>query len=204
MRLVPTTETGFSKEISMPERPLHPDAVDLEAAFFAQENERLLKRLREKAEREEQREALREVLKSDDEEHLEHLLDLGVRAETALAVTLIPLAVVAWADGKLEDREREAITKAAEERGIEPGSPAHQLLDTWLSKKPTARLVEMWKQYVRTIFAQFDETEQKNAKEEMLGTARAVAEASGGFLGLTSKISAAEKAALEDLESTFD
>ena len=188
----------------MPERPLNPDAVDLEAAFFAQENERLLKRLREKAERDEQREALRAVVKSDNDEHLEHLLDLGVRAETALAVTLIPLAVVAWADGNVESREREAITKAAEERGIEPDSPAHQLLDTWLSRKPSDQLVEMWKKYVRTIFAQFDENEQKTAKEEMLGTARAVAEASGGFLGLTSKISAAEQAALEDLESTFD
>jgi hypothetical protein len=37
MRLVPKIRTGFPKEISMPERPLNPDAVDLEAAFFAQE-----------------------------------------------------------------------------------------------------------------------------------------------------------------------
>jgi tellurite resistance protein len=188
----------------MAQRPLNPNAIDLEAAFFAKENERLLRNLREKSEREDQREALRVVIHTTDESYLDHLLDLGIRAETALAVTLIPLAVVAWADGEMDPPERAAILRAAEERGIAPDTPARQLLETWLSHKPGDQLVESWKRYVRTISSDLDDTERALAKQRMLGMARDVAEASGGFLGLTSKISAVEREALEDLERTFD
>jgi len=39
--------------------------------------------------------------------------------ETVLALQLVPLAAVAWADGKIEPREREAVLKAAAAQGIE-------------------------------------------------------------------------------------
>src|SRR5262245_66606265 len=101
---------------------LHDAGKSLEDAFFAKENARLLDQLRAKAKRDERRKALREVIQIQDEGLVDHLLDLGIGPETVLAVTLIPLAMVAWADGSIEPKEREAIQRAAAEKGIGPDS----------------------------------------------------------------------------------
>ncbi|HEY6507232.1 MAG TPA: hypothetical protein VIY56_04415, partial [Vicinamibacterales bacterium] len=92
----------------------------LEEAFFAKENARLLEQLRAKAKQDERRKALRDVIQIQDEGLVDHLLELGLGPETILAVTLIPLAMVAWADGAIEPKEREAIQRAAAEKGVVP------------------------------------------------------------------------------------
>ncbi|MBW2707019.1 MAG: hypothetical protein JRD84_12020, partial [Deltaproteobacteria bacterium] len=99
-------------------------AQTLEREFFAKEDERLLEKLRKK----EKREALRELVPVEDDAFLERLIELGISPETVLALMLVPLTAVVWADGKLEDREREAIIKAAEENGISQGTAEYQLL----------------------------------------------------------------------------
>jgi hypothetical protein len=109
---------------------------------------------------------------------------------------------VAWADGEIQDEERRAILRAAAERGIAPGSINHQLLDNWLRRQPTPVLIEAWKHYARALLGQLGPEEQRVMRERTIGSARAVAEAAGGFLGLGS-ISAVEKATLQDLESAL-
>ena len=104
---------------------INPDAKALEEAFFAEENARLLVQLRKKTALEERRAALREVVLIQDEDYLHHLMELGIRPSTVLALSLVPLMAVAWADGKLDDRERDAVLKAAETRGVAPDSPGH-------------------------------------------------------------------------------
>jgi tellurite resistance protein len=187
----------------MVQHPLNPDARDLEEAFFADENRRLLEKLRERAEREQRRAALRLVLRVEDDALADTLLDLGIGPETALALTLLPLLAVAWADGKIEPREREAVLRAAEQEGIEKGTPARELLESWLGSPPSAHILGLWKRYVRVLWQKLGEPERRALRERMSGTARQVAEASGGLLGLTSRISAAERAVLEDLEHTL-
>jgi len=54
------------------------EAKDLEEKFFAKQNERLLRELREKAKVEEKRKALQAVVKVKDPTIIEHLLELGV------------------------------------------------------------------------------------------------------------------------------
>jgi hypothetical protein len=142
------------------------------------------------------------VLPNANEAFLDHLLDLGVGSETALAVTFLPLAMVAWADGNVAVREREAILRAAEERGVAPGTPARQVLESWLARKPGPALVEAWQKYVASLGSDLSLEERGVVRERLLGLARGVAEAAGGFLGVA-KISAAEKAMLEDLERTL-
>jgi hypothetical protein len=178
---------------------LKTQANDLEGAFFARENERLLRELREKAKLEDKRNALKAVVKSTDETIIDHLVELGVGPESILAVGLVPLAAVCWADGRLEDKERNAILKAASERGLEPGSANYTMLEVWLKEKPDSRLMEAWKKYARGIWEQLTEQERVVMRESILGKAREIAEAAGGFLGLQS-ISAQEKAVLEELE----
>ena len=182
------------------ERPLNPDARSLEEAFFAKKNAELLEKLREKARLEERRQAMREVVPNADDALVDHLLDIGLNPETVLALVLVPLVVVAWADGTIDPRERTALLKAAEERGVAPGSVARQLLEGWFEQRPAPRLLEAWKRYARAVWGTLEETQRRAVHVRMIELARGVAEAAGGFLGLGSKISPAERAVLDDLE----
>ena len=173
----------------------------LEDAFFAKEDARLLEQLRAKVTRDERRKALRDVIMVEDEGLVDHLLDLGINPETVLAVTLIPLAMVAWADGSIEPKEREAIQRSAAEKGILPGSVAEKVLNTWLTDPLGADLVDTWRRYIQTIWPSLTPHERAEVRKMGLDRARAVAEAAGGFLGLGlgSRISVQEKAVLDDL-----
>jgi tellurite resistance protein len=181
------------------ETSLHGAARALEEAFFARENARLLEQLRAKAQREERRKALREVIRIPDEQLVDHLLELGLGPETVLAVTLVPLAMVAWADGAVQPKEREAILRAAEDNGIAPGSIARQLLDGWLTQPPSAELVDAWRRYVAAIWPSLSQGEHEEIRRSGLERARTVAEAAGGFLGLGSRVSAKERAKLDEI-----
>ncbi len=175
------------------------DGVDLEEAFFAKENARLLQEMRTKTAKEERREMLRGVLRIQDEAFLDRLILLGVGPETAMALRLIPLVTVAWADGHMDDREREAILSAAREQGLVAEDMARQVLKDWLEQKPDPRLLSLWKDYVGHIWNHFTDDEKLQMRQNLLTTAEEIANAAGGFLGL-SKISAAEKEVIEDLQ----
>jgi hypothetical protein len=183
----------------MERHPLNPDARNLEEAFFAEEDRRLLQRLREKKEHEARLAALREALPNADEAFLERLLALGIGPEMALAVVLVPLAMVAWADGDVAPSERQAVLRAAEERGVLPGTPARGLLESWLSRRPGAPLQDAWKSYVRGVMLHLGEEDRRDVRERLSGMAHDVARAAGGFLGLA-KISAAERAVLDEID----
>ena len=174
-------------------------ARTLEKEFYAKEDVRLLEKLRKK----EKREALRELVQVEDDAFLERLIELGIGPETFLALTLVPLIAVAWADGILDKREREATIKAAEENGISPGTAGHQLLETWLSRRPDRELFESWKSYVRGIWETFTDEERRQMRKTTLDWALAVAESSGGFLGLISKVSPAERAVIKEVENVL-
>ena len=134
---------------------------------------------------------------------LDRLLELGVSAETVLALTLVPLVRVAWADGSLDAREREAVARAAAERGLTEGTPGHRMLTAWLTAPPDSTMVEAWQQYMRGIWPSLAEPERAELRDYMLGLARGVAEAAGGFLGLGPKVSSAEAAVLKEIEAAL-
>ena len=175
----------------------------LEDSFFQKQNEKLLAKLRAKDERENQRSALAEVMKLQDEGLLDHLIDTGIRAETWLAISLVPLVEVAWADGQIDEKEREAILNAAAERGIEADSDARQMLDAWLAMRPGPQLREAWAAYIETIKGILNDAARETLRNEILEQSRTVAEAAGGLLGIGPRISKAEKRVLEELSGAF-
>jgi hypothetical protein len=178
----------------------NPDAVDLEEAFFAQQNAQLLERLRAKAERAERHALLRSVVGVQDEEFLDRLLALGITPERALVLRLTPLVFVAWADGTVEPKEREAILQAATRHGLAAEDVAQEVLGDWLVRKPDPRILEMWKTYIRSVWTKFTPDEQAQMRDNLLATTREVAKAAGGVLGIKS-ISAAERKILDELEA---
>jgi len=178
------------------------EAIDLEEAFFAKENARLLREMRAKTETEERRAMLQRVVGIQDEAFLDRLILLGIGPETAMALRLIPLVTVAWADGHMDDRERDAILSAAREQGLVAEETAQQVLRDWLEQKPDPRLLSLWKDYVGHIWSHLSDDERLQMRQTLLTTAEEVASAAGGFLGL-SKISAPEQEVLEELKSVL-
>ena len=138
----------------------------------------------------------------DDARVLEKMVSLGIKSDTLTALTLVPLVRVAWADGTLDDKERKAILKAAEDAGIYAGSHGYLLLDKWMVEPPTDALYETWTDYVRTLKQSLAPDEVGAVRDQMLGRARKVAESSGGFTrkGATST---EETNALSKMEKLF-
>ena len=135
---------------------------------------------------------------------LGQLVDLDVSSETLAALSLVPLIAVAWADGSLDAKERQAVLAAAEQLGLETKHPGYQLLERWLKQKPDKKLLAAWKGYAATLSQTLSEAAKEALKEELLGRGRAVAEAAGGLLGFGNKVSKSEQAVLDDLERAFD
>jgi len=176
---------------------------ELEEKFFAERDQELLRQLREKAASRDRKKALAEASGIDDEDLIEQLDRFEVSGETLTALSLVPLVAVAWADGSVDAKERRAVLDAAEQAGMERGHPGYPLLAQWLEQKPDAELLAVWKGYVATLSQTLSETAKTALREDLLGRARAVAEAAGGLLGLGGKISRSEQAVLSDLERAF-
>ena len=175
----------------------------LEDAFFLKEDRKLIEKYQQMKKMEETRQRLSEVSGIRDEAILKKLVDLKIHAETVAALALVPLIEVAWADGDVDENEKKAILNAVEKTGVAQGGVEYELLERWLSHKPDAALLDAWAHYLRGLSAQCTPAECGELKDELLSRVRAVAEASGGFLGFGSKISDEERAVLEKLETAF-
>ncbi|PYM24330.1 MAG: hypothetical protein DMD78_09185 [Candidatus Rokuibacteriota bacterium] len=126
----------------------------LENEFFRREDQRLIARLAELKAAVANREALAKASGISNPAVLDKLLELGIRAETVAALSLVPLVEVAWADGKLDPKERQAILDHLPNAGIAAGSTAHGLLQAWLERPPDRKLLDAWTQLVKGISAQ--------------------------------------------------
>jgi hypothetical protein len=176
----------------------------LEEQFFTKHNEKLRQQLRESQEKQARREALASVAGDAHPEVLDKLVELGISPETWAALEIVPLIEVAWADAKLDEKERGAVIKAAEANGIAVDSPSHDLLEDWLTHRPDARLLAAWGEYIVGLCADLEPAQKEALRDEILGRARTVAEAAGGFLGLGNKISREEEVVLQQLAKPFE
>ena len=176
----------------------------LEEQFFTKHNEELRQKLQKSQEKQANREALAHVAGDTHPEVLDKLVELGIGPETWAALEIIPLVEVAWANAQVEAKERSAILAAAEANGIETGSPSHDLLEGWLTHRPDARLLATWGEYIVGLCAGLDPSQKSALRDEILGRARTVAEAAGGFLGLGNKISPEEEVVLQQLAKPFE
>ncbi len=175
----------------------------LEDSFFAKQNQKLLEKLRAEQAKREARTGLAQVAGISDPAVLDKLVELGIRPDTWAALSLVPLVEVAWADGKLEPKEREAVLSAAEANGIASGSASFELLESWLRARPGGQLLQAWGEYMVGVCSSLDEGERAALRDQILGRARAVAEAAGGLLGLINRVSPQEETVLAELEKPF-
>lgn len=175
----------------------------LEDSFFDKQDKALMQKLRQQRESEARRDALAAASGIRDAAVLDKLVASDISPETLAALALVPLVAVAWADGTVEPKERDAVLAGAEQTGIEKRDVGHALLEGWLAERPGDELLEAWREYVRGLHGTLDAVALAALKRDVLARARAVAEAAGGFLGLGRKVSSEEEAVLEDLERAF-
>jgi len=174
----------------------------LEDQFFQKETDKLLKKLKATFEQEVTAEGLKAATGITNPELLERLIGLQVRGETMAAFWLTPLIEVAWADGKIDLRERALILDAARQTGIDKSSPAHDLLEESLHKHPTEERRKVWRAYAKDLASRLDANERRITREDLLKRTRAVAEVSGGILGM-GKVSANEQKVLDAIAECF-
>ena len=131
---------------------------------------------------------------------LEQLRAIGVCAESMDALALAPLVAVAWADGAIAVREREAIREAARAEGLSPAARA--LLEVWLEAPPDPRLLSVWESHLAASVAGAPAERRHELRERLRSRALGVARAAGGFLGI-GRVSNGESLVLARIERAF-
>lgn len=174
----------------------------LEESFFAKQNAKLVEKLRSERAQAERVQALKSASQINDLQLLQSLVDLGLDAASWAALSLAPLVEVAWADGAISPKERDAILAAAADQGVAPGSPGRALLESWLDTRPQASLFAAWGEYATVLAAKLGTAERAALRSEIVERARRVAQSAGGMLGIAS-VSDAEKRVLAALEKPF-
>jgi hypothetical protein len=193
----------FPAEETMSKDQLGDRGKAMEESFFAMENEALRQRLRESEETKTKKQALSAASGVTDDGLLDRLVALNLQGEMLAALSLVPLVVVAWADGRIDNGERTAVLSAAEEAGLSKHEVSYQVLEQWLADPPPPEMLIKWKAYIEALSVALNEEARQALRITLLGRARGIAEAAGGFLGIGSRVSKAEKAVLGELERSF-
>lgn len=175
----------------------------LEGAFFQKKDRELLQRLREECAAEDKRAALSRSSGITDDQVLQRLVELEIEPASFASFAMLPLIQVAWADGKMQSAEREAILSAAEQTGIARDTTPFEVLESWLEESPGEDLYEAWKLYAARLKDSLEAAEVSSLQNRVLGRAREVAEAAGGILGFGNKVSDEEAEVLEQLAAAF-
>ena len=175
----------------------------LEQQFFHNQDAALLAALKEKKEAAAHRAALAEASSITDDAILSRLVELDIHANTLAALTLVPLVAVAWADGRMEEKERDAVLAAAGEHGVAQGTASWDLLNGWLDSRPAPAVLEAWKEYMGAIVATLDHAARKTLQDQILTRAKEIADAAGGVFGFGDKVSPGEQRMLDELRAVF-
>ncbi len=180
------------------------NAKTLEDHFFLQRDKKLIEELRQIEKMKETKKVLAKVSGITNDDVLQKLVDLNIRPEIVATLALVPLIEIAWVDGKIDEEEKEAVLEAASQSFVSKDSPDFDLLRQWMEHKPDPKLLEAWKHYIKGLCVELTDHQKNALKKDLIGHARKIAEATGGILGLGSKISKSENQMLTKLESAFD
>jgi len=176
--------------------------ISLEEEFFRKQNAELVEKMRSTQARDSVRTQMSAVVGVDDPALIDQLLEHGVTPATFAALSLAPLVAVAWADRRLEDKEKKAVLDEASSSGVQAGSAEYGLLEGWLAQEPPASLMTTWSAYARSLSESLGDEQRREFCEAILGRANAVANAAGGFAGRGKK-SPEEQRVLDSIESAL-
>jgi len=166
-----------------------------EGSYFLRRDIHLRRQLRQKME---QRAAemtakadIAQGLGAGDEHLVERLHELGIDGEQARVLYLVPLVLVAWADGKVSDDERLAIGGLLETHRVSPGTPAARFIGSLLDEAPDPTLAEVLLELIHQLLAA-----KGLHPHSLIEACEYVAEASGGAFGFGDPVSSQERQAI--------
>ena len=200
-RQTPATTYGRSGGV-MAKDIFHDRERAEEAAYFSQQDAKLIEKLRTRAKLGEIARALAEKLQVDDPALLDRIMKLGVTLDTGAAFILAPLVDVAWADGHVSEPERHAILQVAQDRGVAPGSADMNQLLNWLSVRPSDVLLQAALEAIKLGLSVLPRDEAEKRITMMVQTCELVAESSGGLarlLRLGHGVSRQERSVLDEI-----
>jgi hypothetical protein len=175
-----------------------------EEDYFRRKEQELIDKLRKRAVAEAHRKGLAEAVGLESEQIVDVLSEMGFDRATVVVLFLVPLLEVAWSDGSISDRERTLILEAAHAHGVKEGTPAHGKLNEWLAARPPEQTSERALQVIRDLLA-YQSTDARQATAgKLVDACERIAAASGGFLGLGSKISPEESAVMKRVASEIE
>lgn len=174
----------------------------LEEAFFRRVDTELLDNLRTRLARDQELERLAADTGIHDQDVLQELLDLNFTPQNLLALWLVPLTQVAWADGRVERAEREAVLAALLKHGYTADSPAWHLLQSWLDHEPCDAVLTAWQDYARATVESAGDKRLILLRHELRNRAREVAQAAGGVFGFRS-VSQSESMVLDQIDKAL-
>lgn len=171
----------------------------LEEEYFRKKEQELIEQIRHRTAIQAERHELAEAVGVADEEILATLEELGYTRETVKLLHLVPLTQIAWASGSVTPREREMVLRLCEWRGVEKDSPAWEQLNKWLDERPSDDFFLRTLQIIRHLLDVQPAKEQVAGRTDLISFCIRIANASGGFLGVGSKVSAEEQTALDQI-----
>jgi hypothetical protein len=173
--------------------------IGMEEEYFRKKEQELIELIRSRAAKQAERQELAEAMGIADEEILTTLQEMGYTRDTVRLLYLVPLIQVAWASGGVTRREREMVLRLCEWRGVEKDSPAWEQLNTWLDERPSDEFFLTTLRIIRHLLDFHMVNERVAGRTDLISFCIRIATASGGFLGISSKISEGEQMALDQI-----
>lgn len=170
-----------------------------EGAYFLQQERQLLERMRRKSEQEAHTLRLMEAFGTRQQEVARELAELGFDLETAGLLYLVPLIQTAWSDDDISEKERRMLLEIAALHGIKTGTAPHGRLTAWLTERPSDQFFGVSLRAIKAILGDRPLEEARLMGQDLVSYCTRIASASGGFLGLVSRISPEEEALLAQL-----
>ncbi len=149
----------------------------LEDMFFFEKDVSLLEQKNKLRKMERNLKTLTEISGIADEILLRKLIDLNIQVEVLATLSIIPLIEVAWADEKIESKEREEILKAAESFGVFKGGINREMFEHWLTHHPPKGLADSWIYYMQGLCLLLSQKERQTLKAGFLRWAKKIGEA---------------------------
>jgi tellurite resistance protein len=183
--------------------PLQPLEKAHEESWFMRRNAQLIEQMRDRMQAEEAAALLKQNTGVDDDEIALALARLGVTADTAPALHLVPLVQVAWADGEIHGDERDLLLEAADATGVTEG-PAREFFESLLEKRPADAFFDTALDFIGAMLQALPESEADKARNNLTDFAHRVAKASGGLFGLFWTVDDEERDALAHIAEKLE
>ena len=170
-----------------------------EEAYFRKKDAEMVEKLRQVFQARHDREELRRITGITSDEVLDRMMAVEAKGQMLTAFKLLPLVEIAWADGTCDKREAEAVIAAAIKHGIPADSVALQRIKEWLDRGPNPEARKAWYMYAQELKKVLTPAELKTFRDDLVHTARQIAELSGGILWTFFTVSHNEKVVLKKM-----